>query len=127
MHTLFDFISDVNAVQYGIALLSVIGFVLLSEVLKARPFEGLKESVKDDILFLKTQDKVTRLQLVKNAAMAPFYFLTYLVSLPLLFVQGISEPLGRGIGAVTWSPVRAYFAGRGKTKRAKKGDPDKRS
>lgn len=123
MHTLFDFISDVNAVQYGIALLSIIGFILLSEGLKTRPFEGLRESAADDILFLKAQDKGERRQLIKNLTLAPFYFLSYLVSLPLLFAQGMAEPLGRGLGAMTsagWSPVRAYFAGRGETKKKNK-------
>ncbi len=130
MHTLFDFISNVNAVQYGIALLSIVGFILFSEVLKANPFEGLRESVAEDVRFIKTQDKGTRLQLIKNVAMAPFYFLSYLVSVPVLFVQGMAEPIGRGFGAVTtggWSPVRAYFAGRRKTNKSKGADSSKRT
>jgi hypothetical protein len=130
MHTLFDFISNVNAVQYGIALLSIIGFIIFSEVLKANPFEGLRESVAEDVRFIKTQDKVTRLQLVKNVAMAPLYFVSYLASLPVLFAQGMAEPIGRGIGAMTaggWSPVRAYFAGRGKTKKSKEDGSNKKS
>jgi hypothetical protein len=130
MHTLFDFISNVNAVQYGIALLSIIGFILFSEVLKANPFEGLRESVAEDVRFIKAQDKVTRRQLVKNVALAPFYFLSYLAALPVLFIQGMAEPIGRGFGAVTtggWSPVRAYFAGRRKTKKSKGDDSDKRT
>ncbi|MCK9419080.1 MAG: hypothetical protein M0R70_06855 [Nitrospirae bacterium] len=130
MHTLFDFISNVNAVQYVIALLSVVGFIVFSEVLKARPFEGLRESVAEDVRFIKAQDKVTRLQLAKNVAMAPFYFLSYLAALPVLFAQGMAEPIGRGIGAMTtggWSPVRAYFAGRRKTKKSKGEDSDKRT
>jgi len=130
MHTLFDFISNVNAVQYVIALLSMIGFILFSEVLKANPFQGLRESVAEDVRFIKTQDKGMRLQLIKNVAMAPFYFLSYLASLPVLFAQGMVEPIGRGFGAVTtggWSPVRAYFAGRRKTKKSKGDDSDKRT
>ncbi len=126
MHTLFDFVSNVNAVQYGIALLSVVGFIIFSEVLKARPFEGLRESVAEDVRFIKAQDKVTRLQLVKNVAMAPLYFLSYLASLPVLFIQGMSEPIGRAVTTGGWSPVRAYFAGRGKTKKSKGDGSDKR-
>jgi hypothetical protein len=128
MHTLFDFISNVNAVQYGIALLSIAGFVIFSEALKANPFKGLRETVAEDVRFIKAQDKGTRLQMVKNVAMAPFYFLSYLASVPVLFVQGMTEPIGRGIGAMTtggWSPVRAYFAGRRKTKKSKGDDSSK--
>jgi hypothetical protein len=130
MHTLFDFISNVNAVQYVIALLSIPGFIIFSEVLKARPFKGLRESVADDVRFIKAQDKGERLQVVRNAAMAPFYFLTYLAAVPVLFVQGMAEPVGRGIGAMTsggWSPVRAYFAGRRKSKKSKEDDARKRT
>jgi hypothetical protein len=130
MHTLFDFISNVNAVQYGIALLSMLGFIIFSEALKARPFEGLRESVAEDVRFIKAQDKGTRLQLIKNVAMAPFYFLSYLASLPVLFVQGMAEPIGRGFGAMTtggWSPVRAYFAGRRKSKKSRGDGSDKRT
>jgi hypothetical protein len=127
MHTLFDFVSNVNAVQYGIALLSVVGFLLFSEALKANPFKGLRESVAEDVRFVKAQDKGTRLQFIKNVAMAPYYFLTYLASLPVLFVQGMAEPIGRAVTTGGWSPVRAYFAGRGKTKKSKGDDPDKRN
>jgi hypothetical protein len=128
MHTLFDFISNVNAVQYGIALLSIAGFVIFSEALKANPFKGLRETVAEDVRFIKAQDKGTRIQMAKNVAMAPLYFLTYLASVPVLFVQGMTEPIGRGIGAMTtggWSPVRAYFAGRRKTKKSKGDDSNK--
>ncbi len=130
MHTLFDFISNVNAVQYVIALLSVIGFIIFSEVLKANPFKGLRESVAEDVRFIKTQDRVTRIQFAKNVASAPFYFLSYLAALPVLFVQGMAEPIGRGIGVMTtggWSPVRAYFAGRRKVKKAKEQGPGNRT
>jgi hypothetical protein len=126
MHTLFDFVSNVNAVQYGIALLSVVGFLLFSEALKANPFKGLRESVAEDVRFVKAQDKGTRIQFIRNVAMAPFYFLSYLVSLPVLFVQGMAEPIGRAVTTGGWSPVRAYFAGRGKTKKPKADDSDKR-
>jgi hypothetical protein len=127
MHTLFDFVSNVNAVQYGIALLSVVGFLLFSEALKANPFKGLRESVAEDVRFVKAQDKGTRIQFIRNVAMAPFYFLSYLVSLPVLFVQGMAEPIGRAVTTGGWSPVRAYFAGRGKTKKSKGDDSNKRN
>ena len=129
MNTLFDFISKVNGVQYIIALLSIPGFIIFSEILKARPFAGLRETVAEDVRFIKEQDKAERRQLVRNLAMAPIYFLTYLASVPVLFVQGMAEPVGRRIGSMTsvgWSPVRAYFTGRRK-KKSKGNASDKRA
>ncbi len=124
MHTLFDFVSRVNAIQYGLALLFIFGFIVFTEIFKARPFAALKESASDDVQHLKNQDKQKTVQFLKNAAMAPLYLAYYIAAVPVLFIQGMAEPIGRGIGSVGWSPVRAYFAGRRKAKRAK-GDPGK--
>lgn len=128
MNTLFDFVSNVNAVQYGLALLFVAGFIIFTEILKARPFAELRESAAEDIRFIKAQGKEKNIQLIKNIASAPLYLVTYLVVVPFLFVQGMAEPLGRGIGSLTtasWSPVRAYFTGSRKAKKAKAKDSEK--
>jgi hypothetical protein len=130
MHTLFDFISNVYAVQYGLAILSIIGFIVFCEILKPRPFEGLVKSAAEDIAFIRTHGRVKVPQLARNIAMAPVYALFYLVSVPVLFAQGIAEPLGRMIASTTsagWSPVRAYFTGRKRTKKAKDNKAEKSS
>ena len=130
MHTLFDFVSNVNATQYGLALLFVLGFIIFTEVLKPRPFKELVQSAAEDVRFIKTQGKERNTQLIKNIASAPLYLVTYLVAVPFLFFQGMAEPLGRGLGSLTtaqWSPVRAYFIGRRKSKKAKNNDPGKRA
>jgi hypothetical protein len=44
MNTLFDHTSYVNGMEYVLALLSIVGFVVLLEVFKKRPFMGLIES-----------------------------------------------------------------------------------
>ncbi len=125
MHTLFDFISSVNGIQYGLALLFMLGFVIFSEILKPRPFEGLVKSMIDDIGFIRAGGKLQVLGLIKAVALAPLYALFYLAAVPLLFVHGIAGLLGKVIVATTavgWSPARAYFASRrGRTvKNAKK-------
>jgi len=130
MHTLFDFVSNVNATQYGLALLFVLGFIIFTEILKTRPFTDLVQSAAEDVRFIKAQGKERNTQLIKNIASAPLYLVSYLVAVPFLFVQGMSEPLGRGLGSLTtagWSPVRAYFTGRRKSKKAKNNDSQKRS
>jgi hypothetical protein len=128
MHTLFDFVSNVNAVQYGLALLFVLGFIIFTEILKARPFEEFVQSAAEDVKFIKAQGKEKNTQLVKNIASAPLYLVSYIVAVPFLFIQGIAEPLSRGFGSLTtagWSPVRAYFTGRRKSKKAKGNGPGK--
>lgn len=128
MHTLFDFVTKVNALQYGLALLFILGFIIFTELFKARPFEALRKSAADDAGYIKAQGKERNVQLIKNIAMAPVYALVYLAAVPVLFVQGMAEPLGKGVGAVTsagWSPVRAYFTGRKKAKKATGSGPGK--
>jgi small-conductance mechanosensitive channel len=120
MHTLFDFISSVNALQYGLALFFVFGFILFNEILKPRPFDGLLKSFVEDVRFIRSQDRLTSLQLGRKIVVALFYILAYLAALPFLFIQGMAVLSFRGMASVTsagWSPVRAYFAGRKKIKR----------
>lgn len=136
MHTLFDFISNVTAVQYALALLFVLGFIIFYEILKPRPFEGLLKSAADDVRFIKTQEKKNVIRFIKNIALAPVYALFYLVAVPILFylaavpilfVHGMTVPIGKMFAAVTsaeWSPVRAYFTGSRKAKKAKTDNPE---
>lgn len=123
MHTLFDFISSVNAMQYGLALLFIAGFILFNEILKPRPFDGLVESIVEDVGFIRNGGKMG--PLMKKVAVAPVYLMVYLTSLPLLFLQGLAVLSGRGIASLTsagWSPVRAYFSGRKKVKKGKQNN-----
>ena len=120
MHTLFDFISSVNAVQYGLSLLFILGFIIFNEILKPRPFDGLVEAIVEDVKFIRNGGKMR--PLMKKVAVAPVYTVIYLASLPLLFLQGMAVLSGRGIASLTsagWSPVRAYFTGRKKVKKGK--------
>jgi len=127
MHTLFDFITNVNGIQYILALLFIFGFIVFGELMKPKPFEGLAKAVAEDIRFIRAQEKAALIQLAKNAAMAPVYAVIYFASLPVLFVQGMTTVVGKGLVDVSaggWNPVRAYFTGRKKAKKAKKDGHD---
>ena len=129
MHTLFDFISSVNGIQYALALVFMFGFIIFSELLKPRPFEGLVKAAAEDIGFMRAQGKGKVLGLIKATAMAPLYALFYLAAVPVLFVHGIAVLFGKVIVATTavgWSPVHAYFAHRGKGKKAQGKAPAQR-
>ncbi|HMK60390.1 MAG TPA: hypothetical protein VK452_04495 [Dissulfurispiraceae bacterium] len=115
MNTLFDFISDVNGVAYALALLFMVGFVILGEVLKPKPFHGLVKAASEDIGLLRSAPKGRLTVLLKTLAMAPFYCLFYLAAVPVLFVHGIAVLGGKVIAATTaigLNPVQAYFTGR---------------
>jgi hypothetical protein len=125
MHTLFDFISSVNGIQYGLALIFMFGFIIFTEILKPKPFQGLVKAAAEDIGFIKAQGKGKAVGLIKATAMAPLYALFYLAAVPVLFVHGIAVLFGKVIIATTaigWSPVHAYFARRGKVKKARGND-----
>ena len=121
MHTLFDFISSVNGIEYALALLFMFGFVIFGEILKPKPFEGLAKAVVEDIGFIKAERKGKILQLIRSSALAPFCGLLYLAAVPVLFVHGISVLISKVIVATTslgWSPVQAYFTSRKQGKKA---------
>jgi hypothetical protein len=127
MNTLFDHTSYVNGMEYVLALLSIVGFVVLLEVFKKRPFMGLIESVVEDLRFVKGLGMKSNMRLAKQIAAAPFLAALYAASLPFLLLRGLGEAL---VGALTpatsfgWSPIRAYFTGR---KRAEKKNDEKKT
>lgn len=128
MYTLFDFISSVNAIQYLLSLLFIVGFIIFYEILKPSPFEGLLKSFVEDVRFIKSRGRV--MALTRKIALAPVYFFFYMAALPFLFTQGMAVLFGKRISAVTyagWSPVRAYFAGRREVKKAKRKSPEQRT
>jgi len=124
MHTLFDFVTKVNGMQYLLSILFIAGLIVLFEVMKPQPFKKLAASVAEDAQFIKSQGKENNVQLLKNLAMSPVYILFYLVSVPVLFVKGMAEPVG-AVTSAGWSPVRAYFTGSKKAKKAKGNDTGK--
>ncbi len=118
MHTLFDFITNVDAAQYGFSLLSIAGFIVFYQILKPKPFEGLLESAAEDARFIKAQERGNVLQIFRNIAMAPLYLMIYLVSLPFLFILGSVAPRATVMSG-EWSPVRAYFMGSRKSRKSR--------
>ncbi len=118
MHTLFDFISHVNGMQYVIALCSVAGFALFVELLSPRPFLGLISAIAEDIRHIKAEGSVKIYALARNGAVALGCAAMYAASLPILFASGMLANLGETFEAVNptgWNPVRAYFVKRRKT------------
>ena len=121
MHTLLDFVSRVNGIEYALAILFMFGFVIFSEILKPKPFEGLAQAVVEDIGFIKAERKGKVFRLIRSTALAPLYGLLYLAAVPVLFVHGIAVIISKVIFATTaigWSPVQAYFTSRKQGKKA---------
>ena len=126
MNTLFDFLTHVKSIEYGIAIMSIAGYIFYWEILKPRPFRTLKNSVEDDMAFIKKRGYKTTLKSIGNLAAAPFIGLAYLAALPFAFVAGLFREtvsgtlnLVRAGTSFEWSPVRAYFSGRRKGKKGK--------
>jgi len=123
MNTLFDFISHVNGLTYVLALASIAGFAVYLELFKARPFAEILESARDDYRFVRELGIAGNKRFVKNAVKAVLLAVMYLVALPFLFLRGLGQAAGELASAVAqpgWSPVRAYFTGRNKAKKAEK-------
>lgn len=128
MHTLFDFITNVNAAQYAIALLFMFGFVIFSEILKPRPFEGFARAVSEDIGFIKEGGREKIYSLIRAIVLAPLYAVIYIAAVPILFVHGIAVLFSKVLIATTaigWSPARAYFASKKKRQNIREKAPDR--
>lgn len=125
MHTLFDFITHVKGVEYVLAISFILGFILLWEFLKARPFSALAASARDDLAYLKSTGYGNVVKSAGRVAAAPFIGLAYVAMLPVGFFLavgiGIVNGAGRLMGADAsfgWSPVEAYFSGKKGAKKA---------
>lgn len=120
MNTLFDFVTHVNGLGYLLAIAFLGGFVIFLEILKPKPFVKFMASVSEDLNFMR--EKGLNAQFMKNVATAPFIFLVYLASIPLMFAQALGLGMVRGVSAVTsvgWSPIEAYFTGKKKKVKGK--------
>jgi len=125
MHTLFDFITHVKGIEYVLAISFILGFILLWEFLKARPFSTLAASTRDDLAYLKSTGYGNVMRSAGRVVAAPFIGLAYVAMLPVGFFLaltiGIVNAGGRLMGAgpsFGWSPVEAYFSGKKGAKKA---------
>ena len=53
MHTMYDYITHIKGVEYILALACIAGYLLFSEVLKARPFATVKSGGKEDLEYMR--------------------------------------------------------------------------
>ncbi len=121
MHTLYDFVSETNGIQYLLAVLSIVGFIIFIEIFKPKPFKGLSRMIDDDVVFVKEQGKSSNLQFIKNTLTGGAYAALYVAAIPLLFMHGVAVLMSRlftSVSYIGWSPVRAYFTGRNKAKKS---------
>jgi hypothetical protein len=118
MYTLYDYITYIKGVEYLLALGFITGFLLLNELLKAKPFGTLKAMWKEDAGYLKA-NHTAALKTIGRIASAPFIGLAYVVALPFAFTFAIGSSIGRTAApafSFGWRPVEAYLTGRKKKK-----------
>jgi hypothetical protein len=120
MNTLFDFMTHIKGIEYLLALGFIAGFLLINELLKAKPFGTLRAMCSEDAGYLKA-NHATILKTIGKIASAPFIGLAYIAALPFAFALALGSELGKAAAPALsfgWRPVEAYFTG--KKKKAKK-------
>lgn len=101
MNTLFDFITHIKGVEYLLAIMFIVVFIIFWEALKPRPFHSLVVSGRSDIDFIRKTGGKDTFRTIGRLAEAPFIGLAYLVSLPFVFVYGLVSLVGIALkGAV---------------------------
>lgn len=86
MHTLFDFITHIKAVEYILSIMFIVVFLLYWEILKVRPFKTLTNTTGKDLAYIRESGKQ---HFVEKIATALFLTLTYAVSLPFVFAYAV--------------------------------------
>ena len=131
MHTLFDFVTHIKNIEYLASLSFIALFLILNEVLKAKPFGTLVRTGKEDIEYIKTAGAGEVFKTVKRIIAAPFIGLAYVVALPFVFMFALASSVIEGAmgfaGVKTslgWRPMEAYLSGKqeGKKKKEEKNE-----
>ena len=119
MNTLFDFVTHIKGVEYIASLIFIAGFLLLNEVLKAKPFGTVVQAGKEDIEHIKTAGSGQLFRSVKRIIAAPFIGLAYVAILPVAFLYALASAAINGVlgfagreAALGWKPLEAYLSGK---------------
>jgi hypothetical protein len=126
MNTLFDFVTHIKNIEYLASLTFIAGFLILNEVLKAKPFGTLVQAGKEDIEYIKTAGTSEVLKTVKRIIAAPFIGLAYVIALPFAFMFALASAVINGVmgfagikTSLGWRPMEAYLSGKKEDKKKK--------
>ena len=124
MHTLFDFVTHIKNVEYLASLAFIAGFLILNEVLKAKPFGTLVQAGKEDIEHIKTAGSGQLFTSVKRIIAGPFIGLAYVAILPVVFLFALASSAINGVldfagmkTSLGWRPLEAYLSGKKEDKK----------
>jgi hypothetical protein len=119
MHTLVDFLTRVKGIEYILSILFIAGFMILWEMLKAKPFRTLATTGREDLSYIR---EAGVLKTVGRIVAAPFIGLFYIITLPIGFAAALVMAVVTGIYRLAgksatfgWRPAEAYLAGKKKT------------
>ena len=133
MNTLFDFVTHIKGVEYIASLTFIAGFLMLNEVLKAKPFGTMVKAGKEDMEYIKTAGSGELFTTVKRIIAAPFIGLAYVALLPVAFLFAlVSEAINGVLGfagreaSFGWRPMEAYLSGKKRDKRKKDETDEKK-
>ena len=128
MHTLFDFVTHIKNIEYLASLAFIAGFLILNEVLKAKPFGTLVQAGKEDIEHIKTEGSGQLFTSVKRIIAGPFIGLAYVAILPVVFLFALASAAVNGVLDLTslgWRPSEAYLSGKKEDKKKNEGKNEK--
>ena len=132
MHTLFDFMTHIKGIEYILALMFIAGYILFSEVLKAKPFATLKSNGKEDLEYARKVGYRGIMKTMGKIAAAPFIGIAYVVMLPFAFVAALGTEVGGRVMSLAgstahfgWRPVASYLTGKKHKKESKKQEEKK--
>jgi len=124
--------THIKGVEYVLALMFIAGYILFSEVLKAKPFATVKSTGKDDIEYVRKVGYRGIMKTMGKIAAAPFIGIAYVVMLPFAFVSALGAEVGGRVMNLAarsahfgWTPVASYLTGKKHKKESKKQEEKK--
>lgn len=129
MNTLFDFLTHIKAVEYVLAILAIVLYMIYWETLKPRPFKTMMEKGKDDLGHIREAGFRAVVRSLGKVIAAPFIGLAYIIALPFWFAYALVSALVNSMISLVgkeavfgWRPTEAYLGGKKKAKK-KESEP----
>jgi hypothetical protein len=124
MYTLFDFITHIKGIEYIIAILFIVAYILYAEALKPMPFATLRRATRETRDQLRKMGYSKALAKLGKVIAMPLIGLAYVVALPFAFMYAIGSAIvakaapGISSGMIFgWRPSEAYLSGKKKAPR----------
>ncbi|MHB8834861.1 MAG: hypothetical protein ACYC9Y_04040 [Candidatus Methylomirabilia bacterium] len=97
MVTMQEYLTQTKGIEYGISVLFMLGYTAYWGVIKEKPFDVLRRTIREDLAYLRSCGYWKTVKLVGKIIGAPLLGLFYLIGMPFIFFFGVLYFAGKKV------------------------------